>query len=342
MQQSSHQKSHSSLGSPVFSIGRRGRLAGYSGLLLVTVCLIAFWIHGCMHAHTRPLGHEDITLSVSPDGNLLLFNADGQGGRDLYLLDLRTSHVTRIAGTPDYETAPSFAPDGKSIVYAAGQPGDRADHLFVRDLASGHVTQITSGNDNDSTPAFFPDGKRIVFTRDTHYNWGGLAASWSGGGSIWSIDRNGSDLKRLLPESIFAISPRVSPDGKTLLWRDIGGMFTAPADGTGAPRQIADNARAAAFSPRGDLIVFQAGRYVSDQKIYAEPLNGGTPALIAQTSTGCINPVFSPDGRTIYYFVDDWSSGSPEYTLWQVGTYGGAPKQLASTKLFDDPMHWKP
>jgi len=198
----------------------------------IVALFAAVGLRGCMSEHTRPFGNQDLTFDLSPRGDKLIFNGAGNGARDLFLLDLNSMRLTRITDTPDYEMSPAFSPDGRSIVYAAGHPGDRADHLFKRDLDTGHAKQLTSADANDTSPTFSPDGARIVFTRDTHYHWGGLSTSWDEGGTVWSINCDGSGLRRVLAAGVSATSPRLSPDGKTRLWWDTG-VAIAPADGSG-------------------------------------------------------------------------------------------------------------
>ncbi len=41
-----------------------------------------------------------------------------------------------------------FHTDGKSVVYSAGKPGDRADHIFVRSLDGDTVKQLTAEDAN--------------------------------------------------------------------------------------------------------------------------------------------------------------------------------------------------
>src|SRR5207248_6723878 len=133
-----------------------------------------------------------------PDGVTIVFNGAGEGGWDLYLLDLETRRVRRLAQTPGYELTPRFAPDGEAVVYAAGTPGDRADHLFLRSLDGGPAVQLTRGESNDCSPSFAPDGSRIVFTRSDDYHWGGLGSNWNTGGQIRFVRPDGT----LLPDVV--------------------------------------------------------------------------------------------------------------------------------------------
>jgi superfamily II DNA/RNA helicase len=80
---------------------------------------------------------------VSPLDDAILFNAAGTGGRDLYRLNLSDLNVTRIAETTDYETAPSYSPDGLRIVYAAGV--DHAVRVAAAMRAIGLKAAAVSG-----------------------------------------------------------------------------------------------------------------------------------------------------------------------------------------------------
>jgi Tol biopolymer transport system component len=206
-------------------------------------------VRGCMTQHTRPIGQQDMTFDVSPDGHEIVFNASGEGGRDLYRLDLVRRKVTLVARTPEYETAPRFSPDGRSIVYAAGRDGDRADHLFVCSVDGSGRRQITSGDNNDCSPVFTPDGSRILFTRDTEYRWGGLASSWIGGGAVWSVRTDGSDARHIPTRGNATVSaPRFfTPDDRSLFymkeeWPDgpsgvpVHSLWRVGTSGTGAAR----------------------------------------------------------------------------------------------------------
>lgn len=325
---------------------RRKILLGCGLMAAIAVVSIAVGVHGCKNEHSRPQGQGDITISVSPNGKFLVFNGVGQGGRDLYILDIGKGIVSRIAATQEYEVDPSFSPDGKSIAYAAGAPGDRADHLTIRDLTTGKVQQVTSDDANVSTPSFFPGGKRIVYARDTDYHWGGLAASWNGGGAMMSVNAAGGAQTRLLPQIACAIAPQVSPDGKTLLWWNQDGIFTAPLNIAAAPRKVtAGHVRDPAWSPNGKQIVYTEGEYSPDTQLCVISASGGTPITLPQAGKGCSHPVFGPNGKTIYYLMESWPSGptgAQKHSLWMLAAAGAQPKRIANYDLFDRPMEWKP
>lgn len=268
----------------------------------------------------------------------------GRGGRDLYLLDLRTRRVRRLASTPEYETSPSFSPDGESVVYAAGVPGDRADHLFIRSLDRGPPRQLTSDDQNDRDPHFSPDGRQIVFVRNPFYAWGGLAASWNGS-VLYIMRSDGSDLRRLTHPERYAGAPRFFPAGEKILFRGMDGLRTMELDGGRETPLLHDRTvGSAAISPDGRHIAFSNGEYAPDCEIYLMNVDGAEVRQLTRQGW-CFRPVFARDGRSIIYFVESWKdgpTGHPTYSLWQIDVHGENPRMIAGSDLFDDPMNWGP
>lgn len=319
--------------------------------LLFGLALVA---RGCIGGHSRPHGHGDISFGLSPSGDSLVFNAVGDGGRDLFLLDLETSRVTRLAATPDYEVDPEFSPDGKSIVYAAGKPGDRADHLFVRSRDGKTAKQLTAENANDASPAFSPDGSSIVFTRDKTYNWGGLASNWDAGGVLCVMKADGTGLRQLTADGTLAIDPRFSPDGQTIVFQAEEGLMTMNADGATPPRPLGiPGGSSPSFSPDGQSIVYSSGRFAPDCRIYLNRIDGTRRRKLPsppgedrkRPGGGCFSPSFTPDGRRILFFVESWPTGAtgvPKENLYEIDLEGEVSREIADYGLFDDPMTWQP
>ena len=131
---------------------------------------------------------------------------------------------------------PRFRRDGKSLVYAAGTPGDRADHLFISASDGTLARQLTSEDHNDAAPTFARDGSRVLFTRNLTYNWGGLASSWGSDEIVCEINLDGSGLRQLTAQQLKAMAIGFSADK--------------------------------AASPDGTMAAFAKGRYSPDYQIF--------------------------------------------------------------------------
>jgi Tol biopolymer transport system component len=313
-------------------------------LLLLAGLLVASFLRGCANEHSRGHGHHDVSFALSPSGDSLVFNGVGQGGWDLYRLDLKSKQVARIAETPDYETSPSFSPDGRSIVYSAGVPGDRADHVFIRSLDGTAPRQVTREDANDTSPEFSPDGSRIVFARDKTYDWGGKASNWAGG-VICVANLDGSGLREITNEVLSAWFPHFSPDGLTILFSADSGIYTVPADGSEPPKRLNYDGGGPVFSPDGQTIAFSKGQYSPDQSIYVCHLDGKDLRKVVHLEGGASCPLFKRDGKGLYFLNEAWPdgyTGHPKFSLWEVDLIGRTPKLVADARLIDDPMGWKP
>jgi TolB protein len=255
--------------------------------VLLVLCLLG--LRSCMNAHNRGIGHGDVDFDVSRSGRHIVFNGAGAGTWDLYLLDLDAQQVTLIAETPDYETGPSFSPDGQEVVYAAGAPGDRADHLFVRPVSGGPAKQLTAADANDSQPRFSPDGKQIVFSRDLLYGWGGKAANWSNS-AVFVINRDGTGERRLSPGGMIANTHWFLPDGETVVFLGDGGVYSVSLAESDAVELVGPGECFTSLSPNGDRIAYSRGQYSSGQELFVSDLDGGNEVQVRTVSGGSFSP----------------------------------------------------
>ncbi len=104
------------------------------------------------YVSTRSDGLSDV--AVSPRGDSMVFVHWSQGDRaNLYVIDLKDGRQTRLTeGTQDF--SPSFAPDGKSIVYASIQ----ADKTVLMKVPSQGGTSTLLTSYNADHPSVSPDG----------------------------------------------------------------------------------------------------------------------------------------------------------------------------------------
>ena len=98
---------------------------------------------------------------ISPDGKEVAFA--GLRRRDRRHLHRQPRDRARSATSPTISSAttrPTYAPDGKSIIYLARVSGN--DKLFRWDFATNKKTQITFGTHDDGGAQFIDDDT-IVF-----------------------------------------------------------------------------------------------------------------------------------------------------------------------------------
>jgi hypothetical protein len=97
---------------------------------------------------------------ISPDGKWIAFAGLQNAIGDIFLLNLDTGDIRNLTNDPFGDYGPTWAPDGKSIVYLARVSGN--DKLFRVDVESGKKTQLTFGTHDDGA-AQFMDPDTLVF-----------------------------------------------------------------------------------------------------------------------------------------------------------------------------------
>jgi len=103
-------------------------------------------------------------LSFAPDGDRIAVFGRQERGRKLLIFSARGGGLLeRISVAPDVPLAPSWAPDGNSIVFS-GIEGNSRD-IFVIDLKSKAVRNLTNDPEYDEAPVFSPDGKFIYHSK---------------------------------------------------------------------------------------------------------------------------------------------------------------------------------
>ena len=303
---------------------------------------------GCSADKIIAAGHSDIGFSLSPQGDLLAFSATGDGGRDLYMFDLRRNHVSRMSRTPERERGPSFSPDGKLVAFVGESSDDSGNHIYVQSVNGDDRRQLTTGYLSDASPAFSPNGSLLVFSRSKSYNRGGLAARWNVGNQLCVMNADGSGLRQIDTGGLYVVDPRFSPDGKQIVFSEGSGLYLVAAGGQDKPRPVDGiKGRQAMFSPDGQLLLYVTGRYERDQRILVARADGtaarvvGGPEINPSLSGGCTRPAFTSDGQRFMFLCNlrpEGPSGPLKCSLWEATIGGGGPHELADYKLFDEPL----
>ncbi|MGE0812233.1 MAG: amidohydrolase family protein [Vicinamibacterales bacterium] len=94
---------------------------------------------------------------LSPDGSTLVFSALNH----LYAMAMPSGTPRRLTTSDEGEFMPTWAPDGRSVVYATWT--STGGHLKRVDAAGGTPTTLTAHEGYYLDPVFTPDGARIAF-----------------------------------------------------------------------------------------------------------------------------------------------------------------------------------
>jgi len=148
---------------------------------------------------------------ISPDGKHVAFAALRNAVADIFVLDVDNGDIKNITNDSFGDYAPTWAPDGKSIVYIARVSGN--DKLFRidvgPDLAPGKKTQLTFGTHDDGAAQFL-DPDTLVFPStavDPNQPINPEVAKNGNIYNIWTLNLKNGELKQYTD----ALGGNVSP-----------------------------------------------------------------------------------------------------------------------------------
>ena len=148
---------------------------------------------------------------ISPDGKHVAFSALRNAIADIFVLDVDSGDIKNITNDSFGDYAPTWAPDGKSIVYIARVSGN--DKLFRidvgPDLAPGKKTQLTFGTHDDGAAQFL-DPDTLVFPStavDPNQPINPEVAKNGNIYNIWTLNLKNGELKQYTD----ALGGNVSP-----------------------------------------------------------------------------------------------------------------------------------
>ncbi|HEV8200447.1 MAG TPA: protein kinase [Candidatus Polarisedimenticolia bacterium] len=223
---------------------------------------------------------------------------------------LLSATQTRLTDMPGEEITPSLSPDGKSVAFASRIAGNW--DVFVQRVGGSNPINLTKDSpEDDGQPAFSPDGEHIVFFSERD------------GGGLFVMGASGESVVRL---TNFGQRPAWSPDGKQVVFQTdtwtyptarpgVSSLWVVDAAG-GEPRKLYDgDAVQPAWSPHGTRIAYWAIPIGSGQRdIWTIPAQGGEPLAVTQDPALDFNPVWSADGRHLYFSSDRGGSRN----LWRI------------------------
>jgi TolB protein len=130
-------------------------------------------------------------------------------------MDLRTRQLRQLTNTAAIDTAPSYSPDGRQIVFESDRDGGQ--QIYVMNADGSGQQRISFGQGRYSTPVWSPRGDNIAFTR------------FSGGRFSIGVMRPDGSGERILTEGFHNEGPTWSPNGRVIMFfRESGGENGGP------------------------------------------------------------------------------------------------------------------
>jgi serine/threonine protein kinase/Tol biopolymer transport system component len=232
--------------------------------------------------------------------------------------------ATQLTSDPGLEVQPSISPDGRSVAYAAGRSLQM--RIAVRPVGGGKAVRLTADTtENQWLPRWSPDGRRILFLSR---------------GGVFSAATSGGPAREMVASrpGVIVTSATWSPDGREIAYVR-GDSLLARRVGTADVRLITtghdlhscrwslDGVRLACVSGNSFYAtvgpIFGRGPMfgnLAPSSIVVVPAAGGVPVSVTDSGSLHQSPVWSRDGRTLYY-VSNRQGPRDVYAL-QVGERG--------------------
>jgi Tol biopolymer transport system component/serine/threonine protein kinase len=253
-------------------------------------------------------------------------STDGLGAKSL-----TRATFTRLTDQAGQELYANLAPDGKSLAYQSRASGQW--DIYVQRVTGKNPVNLTKDSlDDDTQPSFSPDGERIAFRSERE------------GGGVFVMGATGENVKRITD---FGYNPTWSPDGNEIVvttgWflrvEDAGTSVTGQLFRvnitTGERRLISGkigNAKQPHWSPHGDRVAYwqiDGGQ----RDILTVAVGGGDSVSVTNDPWVDWNPVWSPDGRYLYFSSDRGGS----MNLWRVRIDEKSGKTLSAVEQVTTP-----
>ena len=233
---------------------------------------------------------------ISPDGRMVAFAGLREAVADIFTLDLDTGDIKNITNDTFGDYAPTWAPDGKSIVYMARVSGN--DKLFRIDLATSQKTQLTFGTHDDGAAQFL-DADTLVFPSTAVDPNQPISPEVARNGNIynvWTLNLKTNELKQYtdaLGGNVSTVPLRGEDKQQKIAfvtyYKGEYGIHTVPAQ-----KEALHTVATADFGAPGPIIDFQPPLTHTFVKANAKPkgrfeklfLEGRPPVNVGVTSGG--------------------------------------------------------
>lgn len=218
---------------------------------------------------------------------------------------------TQLTTQNGEELFPNLSPDGKSFLYSSRESGNW--DIYLKQIDSSAQISLTKDSSVDDKQAVFsPDGSQIAFRSERN------------GGGIFVMDSKGENVRQITDVGFY---PNWSPDGKEIVYAIDD--FDEPGSRTIVPSQLwkvkvetgekylitERDVVQPSWSPNKKRIAFWGLDAGGKRDVWTISADGGEPKAVTNDAAIDWNPVWSNDGKYLYFV----SNKSGSMNLWRVG-----------------------
>jgi serine/threonine protein kinase/Tol biopolymer transport system component len=272
-------------------------------------------------------------LAVAAFATLAILAFRGRSGGDpAPPAPLRTDFNPLLTDQDGRETFPSLAPAGDYFVYVRAVDGN-AD-IYLQRTAGGNPIDLTADSPaEDTQPAWSPDGSQIAFRSERD------------GGGIFLMGATGESVRRLTTDGY---NPAWSPDGREIVYATEGiddpvlrstdsRLWRVEVAGRRTRAVASGDAVQPSWSPHGLRLAWWGRSHEGAQRtIWTAAPDGSSAVKAVDDGSLAWNPVWSPDGRYLYYASD--RSGS--MSLWRLPIDEATGRPRGDSEPVPTPSSW--
>jgi Tol biopolymer transport system component len=261
-------------------------------------------------------------VQVSAGGDLLVYGL-WRHGRRLVWVNRKGSELGTLGQVADYEDV-RISPSGDRVAGSIRNParGWNVD-VWMLDVGRAIASRVTTESSDEFAPAWSPDGQRVFYTSDRAGFYDVYARPSSGGAEEVALQTNWDKLAN-----------DVTPDGRGLIF---GGspsghdedVWLLPLSSDRRPKALVETRGfvelSARLSPDGRWLAF-ASDEPGRREIFVAPFPSGPKRPVS--SSGGSTPVWSRDGKELYYVAGDGKLTAVAVQAGPSGLAFGPPEPL--------------
>ncbi len=261
---------------PLLAVSPDGKKIAYTALSNGFKNLYLKNIEGGKSTIQRTFNRNIMDMNYSPDGKHIVFterknNMDQSTDDNIYMINATEGvAVQQLVNTKAAELSPSFSPDGKNVFFVKSQGSQY--FIWSINIESALITQYTTG----FTPSLAPNGEDLIVTRNSRDG---------ARGEIWMINiRTGSETQVLSDPKKGYSSPKISPDGKSIICVGITEANTTKPE---------------------------------NLDLYKVNLDGTKLTQLTFHGGNDVSPVWAPDGKSIF-FLSQRGNKDGKWNVWKM------------------------